>query len=1000
MNRLQPLSRFPRRGALVARLLAALSVIGLALPAPAVAQSPRTAVSAGPATFFPDISADFEDATITSYVVDPLWPVWDWTGQAGIAANGSGLGNPGAPRGTHVAFVQDNGIAQVKANRNAGLWRVRLQAAQRITAAGPDQQRLRISMDGVEVAEIQPTATFQSYTTRPIHFATTGPLLIRIEGLSASGAQMACIDAVQLEPIADWLDVATWGGAQPPTTLDTVTIPAGVAVGLRALARAATITCVGELLACNASIDLATQQLMVRGRTARFEVGRKDTPFVGTFTLTLEGSPPPPPNDPHGTKYLIAMNAGTIEMHGTPVVSWTRLAATANVNATQLSVAEPVTWNSGDEIVLASSSPVSGAPPFVDTTETATVASVGSGGFTITLQAPIAHRHFGGAPTPYTNGTRSWTVDQRCEVGVLTHNVRIQGDASSTGTGFGGHVMVMHCPQCVNGPGVGRFSNVEFTRMGQKGQLGRYPMHWHMATTFGAGQYIENCSVHRTYNRAITIHGTDGVRVERNVAYDHLGHGIFFEDGSEQDNQILHNLVLSTKPPAATDALLQSDHLFAQMQNQSPAAFWITNPTNTFIGNVAAGTTGTGYWFALPDLPMGLSATPAYAAYVAGRTPRFQALGAFQGNVCHSSHNGFDANDGLIANSGGPNVDDLRTNVGWLPPGTSNAIFEDFVAYACHQGIYTGAGGDRLVFRRAILCDNERAVVFASYNTIEDSLIVADTGNRMASVYPAAYVAYDGAGRMVNCHADGFDSGYDSFVENLGGASRNVNHTFSGMTFNPAAPPRMWAPPYPLASDPSPWSMVLRDKDGSIAGHPGYSIVTTHPMMTSSLDIPFPNWFDMVLSPYRFVHLTLDQPDGVPLDTYTLTRVHPVEPTIQFFDNYPTAHFRQVAAICNGGFEYDVDYSQLPASPSYVLATSSDAEPGDVVLLRFGLIGQFPGVQVFHGRTANPVQSFGSLSALQNATSTGYFHDTVSAGKPIWVRIVNTGPKNSVRLAW
>ena len=93
-------------------------------------------------------------------------------------------------------------------------------------------------------------------------------------------------------------------------------------------------------------------------------------------------------------------------------------------------------------------------------------------------------------------------------------------------------------------------SNLELYRLGQKSRLARYPMHWHMQGTNGAGQFIEDSSIHRSFNRAVTIHGTESARVERNVAYDHLGHGMFLEDGSERFNQMNYNLALLTKRPA------------------------------------------------------------------------------------------------------------------------------------------------------------------------------------------------------------------------------------------------------------------------------------------------------------------------------------------------------------------------------------------------------------------------------------------------------------------
>ena len=52
------------------------------------------------------------------------------------------------------------------------------------------------------------------------------------------------------------------------------------------------------------------------------------------------------------------------------------------------------------------------------------------------------------------------------------------------------------------------------------------------------------------------VHG--GTLVDNNVAYDHLGHGIFLEDGSEINNVFSNNLVALSKKPREADALLDS----------------------------------------------------------------------------------------------------------------------------------------------------------------------------------------------------------------------------------------------------------------------------------------------------------------------------------------------------------------------------------------------------------------------------------------------------------
>ena len=66
------------------------------------------------------------------------------------------------------------------------------------------------------------------------------------------------------------------------------------------------------------------------------------------------------------------------------------------------------------------------------------------------------------------------------------------------------------------------FNHIEIYNAGQAYRMGRYPIHFHMDGDVH-GSYVEGCAIHRSFNRAITMHGIHGLRVERNVIYDILG---------------------------------------------------------------------------------------------------------------------------------------------------------------------------------------------------------------------------------------------------------------------------------------------------------------------------------------------------------------------------------------------------------------------------------------------------------------------------------------------
>ncbi|KAI2508062.1 DUF1800-containing protein [Fragilaria crotonensis] len=89
---------------------------------------------------------------------------------------------------------------------------------------------------------------------------------------------------------------------------------------------------------------------------------------------------------------------------------------------------------------------------------------------------------------------------------------------------------------------------------------------------------------------------------------------------------LLAILVPRRRKPRPVSAL-ETDHLL-------PSTFWCTNPQNSWIENVAAGSSDSGFWFELNDAVRGLTATMPHAL---GMVPRTMRLGDFRENVAHSN---------------------------------------------------------------------------------------------------------------------------------------------------------------------------------------------------------------------------------------------------------------------------------------------------------------------------------------------------------------------------
>ena len=73
-----------------------------------------------------------------------------------------------------------------------------------------------------------------------------------------------------------------------------------------------------------------------------------------------------------------------------------------------------------------------------------------------------------------------------------------------------------------------------------------------------------------------------------------------------------------------------------------PSTFWMTNPTNTWVGNVAAGSEDNGFWLELRTFVRG-----PQAAMYPDLNPRKSPLTLFKENVAHSNRN---VSDSVVMN--------------------------------------------------------------------------------------------------------------------------------------------------------------------------------------------------------------------------------------------------------------------------------------------------------------------------------------------------------------
>jgi hypothetical protein len=152
----------------------------------------------------PTDDAGFEQVQVGAgqYQYRPTGSPWSFSGNSGISANNSGFtsGNPPAPEGTQVAFLQTTGsFSQSVAGWAAGSYVLTFDAAQRGNYQA-SQQDFEVLIDGTVISTFTPSNTsYQTYTT--VAFTVTaGSHTIKFQGLdSAGGDNTAFVDAVAIQ---------------------------------------------------------------------------------------------------------------------------------------------------------------------------------------------------------------------------------------------------------------------------------------------------------------------------------------------------------------------------------------------------------------------------------------------------------------------------------------------------------------------------------------------------------------------------------------------------------------------------------------------------------------------------------------------------------------------------------------------------------------------------------------------------------------------------------
>ncbi|XP_027625045.1 cell migration-inducing and hyaluronan-binding protein [Tupaia chinensis] len=330
---------------------------------------------------------------------------------------------------------------------------------------------------------------------------------------------------------------------------------------------------------------------------------------------------------------------------GKPVRPKLTVTIDTNVNSTILNLEDNVqSWRPGDTLVVASTDYSMYQAEEFQVLPCRTCAS---------NQVKVA-----GKPRYLHMGEEVDGVDMRAEVGLLSRNVVVMGEMEDRCypytnhvcsffdfDTFGGHIKFALGFQAAH------LEGVELKHMGQQ-LVGQYPLHFHLAGDvdekggYDPPTYVRDMSIHHTFSRCVTVHGSNGLLVKDVVGYNSLGHCFFTEDGPEERNTFDHCLGLLVKSgtllPSDRDSkmckMITEDSYPGYVPKprqdcNAVSTFWMANPNNNLVNCAAAGSEETGFWFIFHHVPTGPSEgmySPGYSEHI--------PLGKFHNNRAHSNY--------------------------------------------------------------------------------------------------------------------------------------------------------------------------------------------------------------------------------------------------------------------------------------------------------------------------------------------------------------------------
>jgi cell migration-inducing and hyaluronan-binding protein len=533
------------------------------------------------------------------------------------------------------------------------------------------------------------------------------------------------------------------------------------------------------------------------------------------------------------------------------------------------------------------------------------------------------------------------------------------------------------------------------------------------------------------------------------------------EDGIESGNAFVKNLAIQTKCHPTLECVpnnlaangeidaenrgeltqisMSGEHTLLPSDN-TVASYWITNPDNSFIDNVAAGSDSTGFWFSIPIHPNGafLGSDDSLNTW-----PRRTPVRAFRGNVAHSNFDGFmidrhineDNTFGLASIPLLPlaDPDDLESEA-------LESHFENLTSYKNRNGGLWGRG-DLYVYSNMKLADNAIGMTQAAgdigslafSSRLVDALVVGETDNIGNPSTPEeiaygrslpkpaipdfpirGYEYYDYRDDVVNTTFINFQdndrrkTGALSFLL-FTSAGLSTNSTIKGAEFVNAKP--VYFPKFDSRFDndnrggDAYRTLSFRDLDGSVTGIPDSQVILHdgehNSVVTDNTCEIHPTWNASVCTG-DIGRLNLSDargwlPAAVDLESRTaryalLSSLSPDAPDTPLVKSQRAALFSRrppqapIALVRNGKeFRIFGDQSTVKAGTEMQVLTEREEVTLSLAEMDEGswVLFELPGFS-----TAASGTEQGSMDALHAADETSWF----SNGESTWVKLVAAPP--------